>query len=64
MPWVKDATTLKPKIVYIAPVEVSPITRVIFNPKPKPGETPWVIEYAWLNTQNSTVADVEHLMGL
>lgn len=64
MPWVKDVHIVAPRIAYIAPPEVYPMTRIIFNPKAKAGQSPWVVEYAWVNTAESTLAAIEALMGL
>lgn len=64
MPWVKDVNSLKPRIVYIAPPEVAPMKRVIYDPRPSAIGKPWTIEYAWLNTEQSTLVDIERLMGL
>lgn len=64
MPWVKDVKVVAPKIAYIAPSDVYPIRRIIFDPKPKPGQSRWTVEYAYLNTETSTLADIERLMGL
>lgn len=64
MPWVKDAVSLKPRIVYTASADLSPIVRVIYDPRPAASAKPWVIEYAWLNTPQSTLAVIESLMGL
>jgi hypothetical protein len=64
MPWVKDLVSQAPKIVYIAPADLLPMTKIIYNPKPKAGETAWTVQYAYLNTPTSSLLDVERLMGL
>lgn len=62
MPWTKDIVSLAPKIVYTAPASVLPIVRIIYDPKAK--KNPWMVEYAYVNTPTSTLADIETLMGL
>jgi hypothetical protein len=64
MPWIKDTSSEAPKVVYVAPEDALPMKRIIFNPNPAENENPWVIEYAFINTPESTLEDIEQLMGL
>lgn len=63
MPWIKDATSQAPKIVYTAPAEVAPMLRVIYDPNGV-GPARWLVEYDYFANGSETVADVEALMGL
>lgn len=61
MAWTKDTNSLAPKIVYVAPESAYPIIKVIYDPN---ATNKWTVIYDWLNSVDSTVDDIEALIGL
>lgn len=61
MPWIKDTHSQKPKTVYLAPVEVFPIVKVVYDPK---AVEKWSVVYAWLQGPSDSQASIEAVIGV
>lgn len=61
MAWTKDADSQSPKIIYAAPESAYPIIKVMYDPN---ATNKWSVTYDWLNSVDSTVGDIEALIGL